>query len=193
LVLPSPANIVVPSNEILRLTVQPEGSLKYRWTYTGIGQSVGVELTSQTSSSLDFGAAGVNKGAGFYRCVASNGSISTKIDFQIKSFSAQVFATDVEANGPPLEIVSEPMSVSASVGGAVVLGVEVTAGERSYAWYKTGADGGSVPMSTGGSVLLYLNPVQASDAGAYFVVVTDAQGNSVTSKTAILTIEPAND
>jgi hypothetical protein len=193
LVVPSPANIVVPSNETLRLTVQPEGSLKFRWFFTGIGQSAGVELTSQTSSSLDFGAAGVNRGAGFYRCVASNGSISTKIDFQIKSFTAKVNATEVAANGPSLEIVSEPLSVSATVGGAVVLGVEVTAGQHSYAWFRTGADGKSTLVSTGGSGLLYLNPVRASDAGAYFVVVTDTLGNNVTSKTAILTIVPAND
>jgi hypothetical protein len=84
-------------------------------------------------------------------------------------------------------------SVNVSEGGAAVLGVGVTSGERSYAWFKTGADGKSVLVGTGGSGLLYLNPVQASDAGAYFVVVTDALGSSVTSQPATVTVLPAND
>ena len=102
-------------------------------------------------------------------------------------------ASEVTTSGPPLEIVSEPLSVSATVGGAVVLGVEVTAGERSYAWFRTGADGKSSVVRTVGSGLLYLNPVQASDAGAYFVVVTDALGNAVTSRPATVTLLPSSD
>jgi hypothetical protein len=185
---------VVPSNDTLRLTVTPEGSSKYEWSYTSIQASnLIVTLTNQTGSSLDFSAAGVNKGPGYYICKVTNGPSFTTMKFAITSFAAALSPTEIAANGPPLEIVSEPVSVSASVGGAVVLGVGVTAGERTYAWFKESTPGKSVPVSVGGSGLLYLNPVQASDAGAYFVVVTDALGNTVTSRPATVTVLPAND
>ena len=41
----------------------------------------------------------------------------------------------VAATGAPLEIVSQPVSVSAKAGGVVVLGVAVTAGKRTFAWF----------------------------------------------------------
>jgi hypothetical protein len=185
---------VVPSNDKLVLKVTPDGSSKYEWTYTTIqASSVFVTFAGQTTTSFDFSVAGLNKGPGYYICKATNGPAVSIIKFAITSFAAALSPTEVAANGPPLEIVSEPVSVSASVGGAVVLGVGVTAGERTYAWFKESTPGKSVPVSVGGSGLLYLNPVQASDAGAYFVVVTDALGNTVTSRPATVTVLPAND
>jgi hypothetical protein len=183
---------LVPLNEKLRVVVT--GTPTFLWTYTPFS---GTSPTwSSTNDYIDFNDASVPKGdknaGGWYYCKATAGTYSWEVMFTIQTFAAAA-ASEAAISGAPLEIVSEPLSVSTSVGGAVVLGVEVTSGERSYAWFKTGADGKSVLVSTVGSGLLYLNPVKASDAGAYFVVVTDPLGNSVTSRPANVTVLPAND
>ena len=77
--------------------------------------------------------------------------------------------------------------------GLVVLGVSATAGKRTFAWFREGTDGQSVLLSAGSTGFLRLDPVRASDAGAYFVVVTDPEGNSVKSRPAVVTILTAAD
>ena len=50
----------------------------YAWRYTTLKASTTqVALTSQTGASLDFSAAGVNKGQGNYYCKATSGTAST--------------------------------------------------------------------------------------------------------------------
>ncbi len=81
-------------------------------------------------------------------------------------------------------ITAQPQSQTVSVGGSVTLSVTATGTPPfSYQWRKSGAN---IPGATGPS--LALNNVSASDAGAYTVVVSNA-GGSVTSSSAVLTID----
>jgi hypothetical protein len=180
---------VVPSNDTLRVNVLGDGTVTYAWRYTTIKASTTqISLTGQTGPSLDFSQSSVNKGAGIYFCKATVGGVSTELRFIIPSFAAAVAGSQVAALGAPLQIVSEPVSVSASAGGVVQLGVGVTAGKRSYFWFREGADGRSVLVSTGGIGFLRLDPLRASDSGKYFVVINDTEGNSVTSRPAQVSV-----
>jgi hypothetical protein len=113
--------------------------------------------------------------------------------FVITSFGAALAGAEVSASGAPLEILSEPISVSANAGGVVVLGVSATAGKRTFAWFREGTDGQSVLLSAGSTGFLRLDPLRASDAGTYFVVITDPEGNSVKSRPAVVTVLSALD
>ncbi len=50
-----------------------------------------------------------------------------------------------------------------------------------------------IVWNAGGTGFLRLDPVRASDAGAYFVVVSDPEGNSVKSRPASVTVLSASD
>jgi hypothetical protein len=188
-------NGLVPANDTLRVKVLGEGPVTYAWRYTTLKASTTqTTLTGQTGPSIDFSQSGVNRGPGIYFCRATVGVFSTELRFIIPSFAAAVAGSQVAALGAPLQIVSEPpVSVSAKAGGVVLLGVEVTAGKRSYFWFREGADGQIVLVNTGGAGFLRLDPLRASDSGKYFAVITDPEGSSVTSRPATVTVLPAND
>src|SRR5262249_29355254 len=88
---------------------------------------------------------------------------------------------------PPPSIVAPPASQTVNAGATATFTV-VASGTApfSYQWRKNGADITSATTDT-----FTLNNVQASDAGAYSVVVSNAAG-SVTSPSATLTVvDPA--
>ena len=185
---------VVPLNDTLRVSVLASGTVTYAWRFTTMKASPSVfAFTTQTGASLDFSLAGVNRGIGNYYCKATCGTVSTELKFVITSFAPAVAGAQVSASGAPLQIVSEPVSVSASAGGVVVLGVGVTAGKRTFAWFREGADGQSVLVSAGGTGFVRLDPLRTSDGGRYFVVITDSAGISVMSRPASVTVLSAAD
>ncbi len=80
-------------------------------------------------------------------------------------------------------ITAQPVSRTALVGGSVTLSVSATGAPAvSYQWRKNGQ---IVPGATGRSFVF--NPVQASDAGNYDVVVSNSVG-AVTTSTAGLRV-----
>jgi uncharacterized repeat protein (TIGR02543 family) len=89
-------------------------------------------------------------------------------------------------------ITTHPISQTITEGQSVTFTV-VAAGDEplSYQWKKDGdnlTDGGSISGAT--TATLTISNAQASDAGSYTVVVTNAAG-SVTSDSATLTVNPA--
>jgi hypothetical protein len=186
---------VVPSNDTLRVTVMASGTVTYEWRYATLNASTtpSVVLTGQTGASLDFSSSAVNKGPGYYLCRAASGTQATELRFLINSFAPPIAGGQTSVVGASLQIVSEPVSVSAGLGGVVLLDVSVTAGKRVYAWFKEGADGQSVLVSVGETGFLRLDPLTQAHAGAYFVVITDAEGNSLRSRTASVNVLSASD
>ena len=100
----------------------------------------------------------------------------------INPFAPAVAGFSVMAAGAPLQIVSEPDSVSANVGSVVVLGVGVTPGQRSFRWFRERAGGQAGLVSVNSTGFLRLDPLRAADAGTYFAVIADPEGNSVRSR-----------
>ncbi len=82
----------------------------------------------------------------------------------------------------PPNISTQPMNATAPGNGSVTLGVTATGGGLSYQWRLNGTNLAGATSST-----LTLNSLNASQAGVYTVVVSNAAG-SVTSSAATLSL-----
>jgi len=80
-------------------------------------------------------------------------------------------------------ITTQPLSRTACPGASVTFEVVATGSALTYQWRKNEA---VIPGANASTVVI--NPVSADDAGSYDVVVTGANGQSVTSDAASLTV-----
>jgi MBG domain/Immunoglobulin I-set domain/PKD domain/Immunoglobulin domain/NHL repeat len=84
-----------------------------------------------------------------------------------------------------------PASLVVAPGYTAILTATVSgAGQLWYQWYKNGASVGA-PATGGTSVSLTLTNLDATAAGSYTVVVTNAINMATSSPPAVLTVEPA--
>jgi hypothetical protein len=116
------------------------------------------------------------------------------VDMYSDSTSYNLFADDILVTTPvsatPPTITSQPASVTANAGSAVMFSVTASGtAPLSYSWFKNGttrlSDGGNVSGSA--TPTLTLANVTASDGGDYIVVVSN-QAGTVTSSPARLTV-----
>lgn len=94
--------------------------------------------------------------------------------------------TTSASTGTPPVITSAPASQSVTSGGTVTYSVSASGAPTGYQWYFNGS-----PISGETSSSLTLNNVTSSNAGSYYVIVTNASG-STTSSAATLTILTAS-
>lgn len=152
-------------------TATGAGPLTYQWDHDG------VVLPGATTATLRLANVG-DSDVGNYRITVTN------------SVGPAYANTYLDVNPAPMPptIISQPQSQTVVVGDNVVLGVSASSntGTLSYQWYK---DGSAIAGATDGS---YWVPDHAklSDAGDYWVVVTNEIG-SVTSDKATLTVYTA--
>jgi hypothetical protein len=157
-----PASVTVSLNDsfVVQVAATGTGPFSYQW-YKDFSP-----LLDATNSGLALGAAQYAD-AGSYTVTVSNlaGSVDST-------------PADVSVVGTP-KIIQDPLPVTANQGANVTLAVDVR-GEApfQYQWFK---DSASLPDQTNST--LTLPSAQPSDAGVYFVVVTNSFG-SVTSATA---------
>jgi len=144
------------------------------------------QKVSGTGSAVSFGQQNV---AATYTCVESN--ITT-------TATRVVPGTVVVGYYSPPVITAQPTSFVAATNSVAFFRITVTnvGGGLTYQWYRNGvalSDDGRITGTTGAQLLI--NPVLASDAATtangYYCVVTDPCGNTVTSVTNALTIQPA--
>ena len=96
---------------------------------------------------------------------------------------SELYLSEVPKIGPA--IVSQPLSVTNTVGDTVALSVTATgSAPLIYQWYKEGA-----VLAVGTNATLLINGAQQTDSGNYSVVITNAYG-SVTSSVAALIVNP---
>jgi hypothetical protein len=163
-----PANQTVKQGDYVLISLVAVGSdLHYQWYRNG------ALLPGYTTNTLVFPNASANNG-GNYWCVVSNGGGQVT--------SEGVFLTVLAA--PPPTIYSQPASRSALEGDYVSLYVGASGNDLRYQWYRNGT---VVPGATRSSLDFY--PVTASQAGDYWCVVSNANGQT-TSATARLTVQP---
>jgi hypothetical protein len=167
-----PASQTVSAGSSVTFTVVASGTapLTYQWKKNGVAipnaNTASLALTSVTSAD-----------AGSYSVVVSNSAGSA-------TSSAAVLTVNALASGPVIS--SQPVSQTVIAGDSVTFSVTVTGtAPFSYQWKKAGA---VIPRATGSS--FSLNNVQASNAGTYWVTVSNPSG-SVTSASATLTVQPA--
>ena len=143
--------------------------LTYQWQFNG------ANLNGATSSSLTLNSV-QTANAGSYSVVVANGAGSA-------TSASAVLTVNPVVVMPVITV--HPQSQTVSAGQSATLSVTAAGTPPlSYQWQKDGAS-----VSGAISATLVLNNVQASDAGAYRVVINNAAG-SVTSAIAMLTVIP---
>lgn len=88
------------------------------------------------------------------------------------------------ATGSPPVITTQPSSLGVTLGNDVTYRVASSGSPTGYQWFRNGS-----PLSGKTADTLELTNASTSDAGGYYVVVTNASG-STTSSTATLSILP---
>lgn len=141
--------------------------LTYQWYFNGD------EIPDATGPNLSLSGLGINAMGAYFATVSNSVGIIT-------SASANLVVTGVAPS-----VVSDPVSKTVPAGSDVVLTV-VAAGSPtiSYQWRK-----GGVAIQNAIYSILSVPNVQASDAGIYDVVITNANGN-VTSAAATVSVTP---
>ena len=88
---------------------------------------------------------------------------------------------------PPTTFTSQPESVSGCAGEDLALSAMVSgASPLTYQWHLDGE-----PVDGETATDLLLANVQAADAGSYYLAVTNAEGTTVNSHSATVTVQPA--
>ena len=140
----------------------------YQWRKNGTNLTDGVNISGSTSNVLTL-ASIFGADDGDYSLVASNQAGI------VTSSSAALLVID------PI-ITSQPLSRTNNAGTTATFTVSAVGTTPSFQWYK-----GAAPIPTGTGATLTLNNVQAPDAAAYRVVISNVFGN-VTSSNVTLTV-----
>ncbi len=156
----------------------------YQWQVQATvesGDPVWEDLSGAVSASLIIESAPNFIGYG-YRCIISC------LDCSITSEPAYI---EPPASCPQPAITSDPANINnVCIGTEVSFSVIVQGSEASHTfqWYK-GTPGTGALIVGAINASYTISQVTLDDAGSYYVIATNACGESVTSATAILTIE----
>ena len=178
----APAIGSVRTNDVLRVSVRGQEPMSYQWAMVSkrvtTAQGSRVVIPGQNTQNLNF--ATIPKNPGTYVLTVSNAYGSVNLNFFISSISGVGSAVSNS-----LTIISQPPSMSFPVGGIAWLSVIVNGSPSAYVWYKRVGTAYNPVSGGNGEVILFEN-FSASDAGTYFVQITDNVGNVVRSQDAIL-------
>jgi hypothetical protein len=141
--------------------VNSEDGKVYRWDFTSNTLSAGLALATATGEAYTPTAVG------------PDGAVYAIND-------ATLFSAGAVSAGPT--ITAQPVTQGVAAGSPVTLTVDATGAGLSYQWYLNGS---AVSGATSSS--LTVSSAQASDAGSYFVTVSDAGGTAI-SATAIVAV-----
>jgi len=185
-------------------TLDPDNSVNRYWTVNNSGivfTSCAVTLHYNDPDDLD---AGVTPAT--FRVGKLDGTtwtypaiIGTPTTIEIRAGGLNGFSDLVVASCPVPIISDQPDNIIRCLGGSAVFNIASNAvGSKAYQWYKeNGAtdialddedDGGDIQITNSGATLT-INNLAASDAGSYYVIVTQDCGSTVTSAVATLAID----
>ena len=164
---PVSISVLVGSNVDFTVAAMGGAPLSYQWKKDG-ANVIGANAATLSLTNLQSGD------AGSYTVVVSNSADSV-------TSTPAILGVDTVAVAPT--IVTSPVSQTVNLGGNASFSVAVSGTSPfTYQWQKDGED---IVGATNGT--LSLSNVQATDAGSYAVVVSNAAG-PVTSNTAALSV-----
>ncbi len=177
-----PGDVTVPVGGVAAFTVEAVGNgLTYRWQ-TKVSADADWSYTSLSgykTATLRFSVKAVHNNRQ-YRCVVtdSNGNSVTS--------EAATLRLDI-----PLEITTQPESVTISTGEYATFTVVAAGTGMTYQWQvrtSATADWGNTSLSGNKTAVLKFKTVNAHDGRQFRCIVTDAAGNTVASDPATLTL-----
>ena len=167
---PASLNSAIGANATFAVTATGAAPLSYQWRKNGTA------ISGATSASFTVTAAQSADGGNYTVTVTNSRGTATS-----NAATLTVGAAPVVAVAPVVS--TQPTSQTASLGGTLTLSVVATGtAPVSYQWSR-----GGVIIAGATSATLALNNLQASDAGAYTVAVSNA-GGTVTSNAATVTL-----
>jgi hypothetical protein len=168
--------VAVGSNATFVVVAQ--NALAYQWYETPLGATNVLLLTNQTSSVLNFTNAQTNLDGNYFVQVTNN----------LGSITSSIASLTVET--API-IIDQPTNETATVGSNVTFGVTASGGGLAYQWLFNGTSVASNSIPGGTAQSLTLTNVQTTNAGTYWVIITNLAGG-VLSSNATLTIAPVS-
>ena len=167
---PASLNSAIGANATFAVTATGAAPLSYQWRKNGTA------ISGATSASFTVTAAQSADGGNYTVTVTNSRGTATS-----NAATLTVGAAPVVAVAPVVS--TQPTSQTASLGGTLTLSVVATGtAPVSYQWSR-----GGVIIAGATSATLALTNLQASDAGAYTVAVSNA-GGTVTSNAATVTL-----
>ena len=170
----------VSQNDYLSVNINADPRATFTWLYTSIFETSWITL-SQIGKILDLSDPLIRKDCGGFArlSVTVNGVVSTLM-FRIETYSAPLVGFNPVI--PDLLVTTQPSSLTLNNTQWATFRVSAQGIPVSYNWYREDFTTG-ISSLVASSVIPYLTfgPVQASDAGNYYVVVTDYWGNTTES------------
>jgi autotransporter-associated beta strand protein len=178
----------VAENDYFVINVSVDPKATYTWYYSSFQNTNWTRLPAQKWPIFDFSDPLVPKEyGGFVRlAVASNNTVQTLM-FRVEAFSPPLVGFKKEP--PKLFITTHPYPVKLNKLGTANFSVFALGIPISYTWFREDPQTGfSTVVGLGTTPYWAVGPVQASDAGKYYVVVTDYWGNTAESLRAELDV-----
>ena len=172
-----PADVTAAVGETAQFTVAATGvGLKYQWQYYSGGKWVDSKMTGYDTTTLSVPVTGARNGR-VYRC-----RILDRTGDLLISQSAKLTVTTT--------VTAQPADVLLPIGETAAFTVSVTGPGLKYRWQYNNGNGWANSGMTGYNTATLSVPVTAARNGQlYRCVITDANGETVTTDAATLVVK----
>jgi len=131
-----------------------------------------MEITSDTPNPFIFSLNNI-KSSGEYKFIFHNHS------------GIAIGSKTINIQYSPFTVELEPLVQSLQLGETLILKASVEGGRSPYTYSWIKPDGSTIKTA---SDIFYKSNIQLTDSGTYFVTVTDSNGKSITSKSALVLV-----
>ena len=187
-IVKQPEDVKAQAGNTVTFKVKAQGTgLTYQWqTSSSNGAKWGnTSLAGNKTATLSF-TAPANYDGRLYRCIITDANGNTVTSDAAKLSFGSITGT--------VKITSQPTDVKASVGKIVSFKVVAEGVGLKYQWQTSSSNGakwGNTSLSGNNTALLSFSAPATYDGRLYRCVITDAEGNTVVSEAAKLSIGEA--
>ncbi|MCD8120107.1 MAG: InlB B-repeat-containing protein [Lachnospiraceae bacterium] len=174
-IVTQPEDITAYDGETVYYTLEAEGAgVSYQWQYS---TNSGTTWVSSVGTSASYKVDVYTRKNGYlYRCIVSD-VYGNELTSDIVELAVVVF-----------EITEQPQSVTADYGDTVTLFIEATGKSVGFLWQYSTDNGVTWFDSTNSSSDCEIEAEQSMNGYLYRCIVTDADGNTLVSEEAKLTV-----
>ncbi len=185
-IITQPADIVAAAGQTVTFSVKAEGEgLTYQWQYMNVGSTTWINsgVKAAKTANMTFTASESISGRQ-YRCIV------TDADNQSTTTNAAILT--VGEVGPV--IIKQPTNITAAAGERITFSVAATGEELTYQWSFRNAGAttwtkSGIAAAKTANMTFVVGTDKTLNGREYRCVVTDKDGKTVSSATAVLTVK----